>query len=492
VVQGMLDDLRLERARLNRLKRDSASVRASFNLSYDRLPAALQQQFAALGVFGGADFSIETIAHVWDAPVEAALADVRALVARSLVQPSREGRYRLHPLLRDFARERLTECDATERTCDERCAAYFAGFVHQHKDDFGALDLEFGNILAALRAAHDRQLIGTYFSASHGLLPYLRARGLYDHGKAIYEQAIRMAEASGDDNELALSLHDLASIVVKQGDYDATITLTEQSLKIATRLGNCILQYQLLAIFALVTANQGRFRDMARYCEQGLAIAQELNDHRSLCTSYINLGVALANLGNFAEGEKYQAEGLRMAKEGGYSEAAMAVSHNLGCLLRDAGRDDEARACFEDGMRLARQVGHRERLCHLLLRLGEMDSEAGRYDLAEAALTEAMVLADDIQMPWTISTAAFSLSNHRLRLEQVAEAASLAERGIAIARKIGSTELIADGLLTQAKVHFARHERAQAIAIGEESLAIYEAQGMNKVVSARQWLDSIR
>jgi hypothetical protein len=94
--------------RLDELVIERQNIRLTFDRIFDYLPASQQQCFMALGGLSGEVFSAEMVAEALGLSFEDASDRLRELFTISLVHCDSEGRYRLHPLLRDFAREK---CD---------------------------------------------------------------------------------------------------------------------------------------------------------------------------------------------------------------------------------------------------------------------------------------------------------------------------------------------------------------------------------------------
>lgn len=114
-VPDYLAQLCAAQKRLDSLIREDRSVRLSFDLSYQMLSPPLQQFFASLGAFGGDDFSAQVAAHVAGTAKKDTLSFLSELIQLSLVQPGRLDRYSLHPLLRDFAREKQPNAQFSQR-----------------------------------------------------------------------------------------------------------------------------------------------------------------------------------------------------------------------------------------------------------------------------------------------------------------------------------------------------------------------------------------
>jgi hypothetical protein len=169
-----LRQLRNEKDRLNHLVYEERGVRSAFETSYALLSPVLQRFFAALGAFGGEDISGEAAAAVVDLSLKEAEANLRELFSLSLVRRGRPGRYRLIPLLRTFAREKI----AAEGTW-ENMVSYFVGYAERHEGDLSALDLERNNILVALEVARERGMVQSLDRGVKTFSYFLEQRGLF-------------------------------------------------------------------------------------------------------------------------------------------------------------------------------------------------------------------------------------------------------------------------------------------------------------------------
>lgn len=168
-----LTQLQRKTSLLNNLTQEERCVRSGFTVSYDELTSEQQRFFAALGAFGGEDFSVEAAAAVANMSVTKAEAILKALFCLSLVRRGRSRRYRLIPLLRAFAREKIEEEAVWQRLVD-----YFVTYSERYEKEIDALDVEKNNILAALAAARERGLQNDLERGLNAFSFFLQQRGL--------------------------------------------------------------------------------------------------------------------------------------------------------------------------------------------------------------------------------------------------------------------------------------------------------------------------
>ena len=115
------------------------SLRVNFDLSYTALTADQQRRFRQLAVFAlAAGFTPQAAGAVWGLPPAEARDAIEQLQDASLVIPARlenaPGRFRLHDLLREYAREQLRVASDTH-AAQRAHAKFLIALFNQHSTD---------------------------------------------------------------------------------------------------------------------------------------------------------------------------------------------------------------------------------------------------------------------------------------------------------------------------------------------------------------------
>lgn len=76
-------------------------------LSYNKLDSSLKSILASAAIFTGKDFSAKSLGYINGLSIAATTAVLQSLIDLSLVEHSTKNRYRLHPAIREFIRDRL-------------------------------------------------------------------------------------------------------------------------------------------------------------------------------------------------------------------------------------------------------------------------------------------------------------------------------------------------------------------------------------------------
>jgi predicted ATPase/DNA-binding SARP family transcriptional activator len=401
------------------------TLRAAIDWSYDLLSEKERHAFSAVATFAGGFTSEAAEAlEILDADV---LGD---LVDRSLVRLSGD-RYAMLETIREYAAERLRECDDHDEL-RERHARYYVELTARARLQLDGpeqalwlrlLDLESANIRLALTWALERGDGETALRLAVGTARVWRVHGQYAEGRHWLESALAHP---APPEERAKGYITLASMLIDHGHYD-------EGARVST---------------AAIELCRGEPGDQ-------ILLGKALN----------NLAVAHLYRGDLDGAATILGESLELARVAGDRIAIVPAIHNLGEIALARERADDALELFSEALTLARDLGH-SYLCALCLSsLGAALIDSGHADAAAHALTETLTLAAELEDTETMSDA----------LEDTA--AVVAERGEAeaAARLLGAAAAQRERTDTQrSPVHakrLARLETEIRRAVGEEAWA---------------------
>jgi predicted ATPase/DNA-binding SARP family transcriptional activator len=421
-------------------------MRAVFERSWQLAAPHEREVLAQLAAFAGS-FSREAARAVAGAtlPALANLSDASLLRADTHGAASR---FSLHPLLREFAREKLAADAALQAAALDRHMDYFGRFLQPYVDfkkidQKAALDAtgrELPNCIAAWHRAAETRSATFFASAATALESYFNARGRFADGIALFERA-----------RAALDAADPAHLVA--------VTVTEASL--------AILQFRAGAIDA-AEANLRRALSRARVAG--------LNRVRKSCLN--TLALVLWHRARWDEAKRHFAEALKLARADQDAEGVASFLGGIAMVEKAQGRLDLAARLYAKVAAMARQSNNDSGLATTLNNLGNLLRLQGRLAEAKAAYTEALALAE-----------ARSLGHHRtfllmnLGLTAFAHgdldgAADYADRALAAARANGSTQIEANAQGLLARIAVRRADLASARTRIADGLQVALATGI--------------
>ncbi|MDX1664009.1 MAG: tetratricopeptide repeat protein [Candidatus Promineifilaceae bacterium] len=485
-----LERLHCEQQRLDQLASGQESVRLSFNLSFEALSPEQQRLFSALGALGGEDFGVEAAAHCAALPLAVTADLLRELFNLSLVQQGRPGRYRLHPLLRDFARERARP-PVIDEALFERAVGYFLDFVDANEIDFVALDREIGNITEVLAIAHERQMLPEVVRGVNALFPYLATRGLSTMAPLQLSRAIAAARGLGDARSLMTALHRQGQIERLRGNFEqATIHLNE-GLALAGELNESSSLSALMSELVLVEQMRTDDRRADRYYRGRRGAAQAGDEPPQASTVLLGLGLFKLARGNCREADGYLQSGLRLARAAGDPVESSSLLLALGMAAYRAGNYHRAVGYLSEALSMARETGYGAVHAAAVMGLGIVTGRRGAYAEAQPYVEEGLALSRAVGRSWAVGGMLSEWGNVCLDLGETGAAAAAFEEALQIARATRARGLIGEVLYGLARLAIRRDDLAEAVRLARESVVLLRETAHYKAGEVEEWLDTL-
>ena len=263
--RAYVDDLRAERAKLGADDDPALDVRNILGWSARRLAQENADWHARWGMWSvfPAPFDLAAAAAVCDTDEEETRAMLRELHARNLLLHEAEtGRYRLHDLMRNVARDALTRGGSQEEQEDVRLAAERRHAAHYVKVLFRAD--------SAYQKGGDRTLRGL-----------ATADGEWDNILAAQRWAAKHAKDDVEAMRLCSDYPD-AGVHILNLRLNSTkwIDWLQLAVDAARRLGDRLMQSVHLGNLGTAYASLGDGPNAIEFLEQALLISREVNDRR--------------------------------------------------------------------------------------------------------------------------------------------------------------------------------------------------------------------
>jgi DNA-binding SARP family transcriptional activator len=430
-VRALAERLGDAHRRLDELELAEAGVRASFAVSSRQLGAgddpvdrAAAEAFGLLGLLDGPEVGVPVAARLLDQPEEPAERVLERLVDAQLLETPSPGRYRLHDLLRLYAREqaaiRHSEPERAAalgralglymatawrtmtllRPGDYRLAradAHWTGGGLEFADATAALDwleAERPNLLAAVQQAATAPGVppALALQLAHALFGLFIVRSHWQDWVQVNQTALEVARRVGDRAAEAQAQADLGLAHFHQGRYQEAVSCNQQSLAILRDLGDGYGQAASLNNLGIVYERQGRLEAALACHQESLAIKRELDDRHGQAISLSNLGEVDQRLGRYQEALDSLRESLAIHRELGDRRCQAISLGNLGNVHGRLGRYQEAEACLRESLAIRRELGNREGEAYCLNDLGIVHRGQGRYQEALDCLRESLAI----------------------------------------------------------------------------------------------------
>ncbi|MAT98895.1 MAG: hypothetical protein CL608_17260, partial [Anaerolineaceae bacterium] len=340
------------------------SLRAIFNTSWQLLTEAEQQALAQLAVFRGG----------FDATAAAAIANastdrLNGLVEKSLLQIVDSDRYQMHPLMRQFAREKLDET-AADAAVLTRHYHYYLQWVAAQADALSGAEpykakaevaVEMNNIRQAWNQALAAANLDLLLDSHHALTTYWRLAGLL---------------AEGEDS--------LVRVVAK-----------------AKELGDRSVLGQLLVAQSYFHFLRGQPENALQTAQEALALAEQLEDSLLAAAAHLRWGYTALLIQGDNETAQTQFERASVLLETQSSDRTAnrvaEVHHGLGIIFMNRGQAELAQQHLQSAIDLYRQQDDRQRESSAQMVLGVNAMSSGQYEPAREIFQEVLATKQAIE-----------------------------------------------------------------------------------------------
>ncbi|TWD74933.1 putative ATPase [Kribbella amoyensis] len=428
-IEYMVGQLENERRRLDELGTGDSGVRANIAGSVQFLAAGDHQldrraaaMLAFLGLPEGSDLNTTTVARLVDRSELDTGELLERLVDLNLLESTAPGRYRLHDLIRAYARERADEELAPQaRTAALRrvLRMYTAvGWRSQQLthiqsrrlalatpndspgpvlDDVASalqwLDAERSNISRAVQQAdRDPELRQLVPELVLSLFGYHESRSRWIEMRSLNTIARSIAGQLEADRLAAWLEHDLAIPDAEQDLFEAAGPHLLRSLELFRAIGDEAGQARCCSSLSYVCQRLSRIDEALAWAEQALELSRRINDETVEGISYLALGGLHVRRGEQAEAEQYFALSISMAEKAGNARSLAKRYENIGRAYLDSGLLDAAAAALSTGIETFERMGDPSTLPEARLDLATVYLRQG--DLTAARLHAERGLKD--------------------------------------------------------------------------------------------------
>jgi DNA-binding SARP family transcriptional activator/tetratricopeptide (TPR) repeat protein len=389
------------------------SLRSSFEHSWRMLSPVEREVLSCLGIFAGG-FSRSAAQNV----AGAGLPILASLVDKSLLRASGDGRFSMHPVIRQYAMERLSDRDEVAVKHADHYAQLLSR-VHAGGDPRARLDevaLEWANCAAAWYTSLAAGLMTNIEASIRTLGPFADQRGYFVQVEVLAEAARqRIRPTDGPARRAhAMTLWLLCNLKIRHGRLEEAHGLA------------------LAALRGFIA----------------------LRDRREIASSLSTLGVCLDLLGDHQGARDCYERGLRRAQRDGSEAEAARLETNLAIAEDSLGH--HGRALLQYQSALARREPRDPSRVALLNNIGEVLLKLGKPMESVRQFEEALECCRELKVEQQEPLVMGSLARAYLRLALLEQADKIASQAIELARQKGSLQAEIGGLVTLAEVASAR------------------------------------
>ena len=434
-----------EQKRIEMLGTDGLNVtlEASFSLSYSRLPDDTKRVLRLLSVFPES-FDAKAEEVICTDPDHLRLTDLTKL---SLVSyDSKDGRYRVHALMRLFAQRQLREAEKEKEIIGEKHARYYVDAVvrvantcyrrggDQSIEALSMFDRESENINAgfewsAARSTSSKEAAWICSEYARYASQILQLRKPPKTRIRWYTAALEAARYVEDIEAELVHLIGLGGAYRKLGQRERAFNIYAEARDIAAKYDLKQLKTEILSSLGLEYRDRGEI-DEARKCfDEQLSISRELNNSRGVSLALVNLGNAGLALGDTNEAIKHYEEAIEISRQIADVQAEGLALGNLGRAYMQTRDWNRALEFCRKQLEISQRLGDRlaEAGAHFNIALAShqialASQPQGALDEALAAAGIALEIYEQLESPsaravqyWLTQMQAHSVTNDRVK-----------------------------------------------------------------------------
>jgi DNA-binding SARP family transcriptional activator len=487
-----------------------AAVRATFDLSYQALPAEARRLFRLLGLAPGPDVTVAAAAALGGMSPAAAGTLLSQVAGAHLIGEHAPGRYDCHDLIRLYATEqaRGEDTEPERHAALERLLLFYlravdaaARLLYPDKlrlplPDSGPAPGEpatagFGDVAAAsawLEAERPNLVAAVHHAAAHGprsvgwqladaLRGYFHLRREAADWLAVGQAGLSCAQA--DDHPAAQAAAHLSLALLHwnhsrhaQATHDYT-----QALALARRAGWPDGEAAALGNLGNVYQEMGQLQRAADNYQDALVLARRTNWRFGEANGLNSIGDVYYALGRLSDARDTLDQALTLHREVGSRSGEADVLRVLSAIHRECGRHSEALDHARSALTLARTIGDRRYEADAHNALAAVQQCLGRYREALDGHTRALGLARQIGSRYPETEALIGSAAASRACGDLDAAARHAEAAATIAGESGYRML--EGLARTARASVYRDQGLLETALDEadRALAIHAETG---------------
>jgi tetratricopeptide (TPR) repeat protein/transcriptional regulator with XRE-family HTH domain len=445
-IEYLLRQLADQDERIGLLVAGDLQIAAPFMLSYRQLSVAAARTLRRLSLVPGPDSDPHLAAQLTGLSVRETAVALEELTELGLLQPGAGGRYRLHDLIRLFAKARLAEEEtpAQRRRAEERMVSWL-------------LD-------TAITASH-------WFDPTHaGWVAATVTPGApssaEEAGRWLEQEslnwlgALRMASAAGrhaDVMAVARAMHWFSERWRHWGSWLEVFQMSAASAEALGDLRGQAIHLNYLAWAYTTFALRHELADAP--AREAMRLAGEVGDLREQGWSWVCIGSAARRRGDAARAQDAARHSLPLFEGAGEWDGYSQGLSLLAASLAQAGRHRDAidqyqrlEALLADPDRAPSPLVSDITAGHLRLNIGLSLLALGRWKPAADSLQQALPMVQRSGVRQSEARCRYGLGSALTRLGRVDEARAHLRRAVRIARQVGPAEVADQSLARLAEI----------------------------------------
>ncbi|MER5941329.1 BTAD domain-containing putative transcriptional regulator [Streptomyces sp. NPDC001928] len=483
----------------------NSPLRTAFSASYRVLSPGAQRLFRLLGLFPGAEFTVEVAAALLDVPVSQARRLLGGLAAAHLIEAASAGRYRFHDLLREYAREqaRVEEPPADRDAAVKRLLLWYLSAaratggswlfpelppelvagdqpaVPSAADAGRWLDAERANLLALINHAGRYGPRPVAWHLANALIGDFWLHLPRATWQATAQTGLDAATAEGDLFGQVAMHSSLGLLKSDRGRGGQALEHNTRACEISRELGWATGEAAGLGGLAQTEWGMARLRSSHEHVTAGLRLTRAAGNRHLEALGLVVLGVTCRDLGRLSEAAVHLESAISRNQEVGWNGNGLVLP-NLGWVYWELGRLTDGLETLAPWVTPSRRGGHRSDSAMMLNLVARINIELGHDEEALEQAERALAMGKGRARRWIQAGILDTIAGAHRRLGSLDRSMRAGSQAVALAREAGYRRIEAECVLGLSLVQqqMGRYDDARAHAEQALTLARDHAFGV--------------
>jgi ATP/maltotriose-dependent transcriptional regulator MalT len=417
-------------------------------------------------------------------------ATLTALVDHAFVRMNASGRYDIHELLRQFAREKLEANPESREQVRDRHGDYYTSFVEQREErvraqrsNLAVMEIleEIDNVRAAWFWATEGHKVGQIRKSLRCFAEFYEIQNWYSEGVSALERVVEMLPTEPLSREKAalrgLALTALAHLSRHMGRHKRARVLLEEALSILRSLDAPLELALAVDRLGQVAFNEGSYEEAHRLGLELLAISKEAGDVASMAAATWLLSLVLRVFGQYRASMRLKREAISYSRRIDRQLGLGQILSDLGDVAQILGEYEAAISCIEEGLVYLIALDFSWSIGHAYEALGRVNHALGEFEVAERNLGKSLAIAREVGDPRRITFALVALGDLAVSSGQFEEARGYFTDALELSIANSQRWQEAWSLLGLGKTSYGEGDYSGASQYLEESLALCRELG---------------
>ena len=303
----------------------------------------------------------------------------------------------------------------------------------------------------------------------HRLADVYKIEGKWDLAEKTFKESLERSQKLGDDLLTAISMKELANMMLGKGRYDEASPLLDEADALYQKLNNDAGKCDVEGYRGLIHYYKGELDDAVEHFMNKLELAEKIGDKTAKALSYRYMGGVAFYRSDYPKALQHYKNQLKISKENENLLDVAVAENNLGLVYSYINDFKNAAKFYRRALETYKKVGIRQYICYTSNNLGELKFWLGEYEEAKSLLQDQLAIATELGIRRHIALAHLLLGNIAKREGDFEQSEAHYTQASSIAKELNTNNVLCEILCENAELLYNMKRFDEALAMNEEA-----------------------